>query len=968
VDALLEVLESRMAAGLPLGLEECLSRLSAPEDDVASRVELIYHAYCLEESAGQGPVVAEYLRRFVEVAEPLGRVLRLHEALDATLLADLAVEPTLPGPGDEVGPYRLIRLLGQGTFARVFLAEQMDLDDRLVVVKLSSRRDQEPHLLARVEHPHVMGVLRQAVVADESLAILCMPFVGGATLSDVLSAHRAAAGRRWRLGGRGWLKVLDDVSAPERGSVDTRSAVRERLEGLGHVELVAWMGARLAEALEHAHRRGVVHGDVKPSNILLAADGKPLLFDFNLAAASGSADVGGTLAYMPPERLQRIAEDAGSHDGLLPTTPRERVRGDLYALGLVLAEWAGGCGLEKSETSPGGGASPSPSPARSSRAMRATARELAMRRSGREGAGWVAGRLRGVPRRLRPVLARCLAPEADDRYTSAQHLADDLDALARMATEPGGRRIGLRGWRVAAVAAGLLGLMGAGAWWASQRGAERMRVEATREQIDRLWSGEVAGVYQHLPINRPDSGFESRSPHLIGALLTQGDALRREMDEAEDSGSGRHLDAVQRQDLELWYTEQAWRHDLAVHEGGADGADRTLRFDPSRLGLREPAGRLGSDDAMGVWKQVYLEGLEAERGGDFERARSRYAQILRETPRSFWANYRTAVVATRLGEIRTAVRHLDFCLAQEPTSAELRVALAGLLHHLGRDDRALAELERVRPTRELSEQVALNLLFVQDGLGQTSAAKATLERLRSGQKVAGDAWIARLLARQLGPSDQPLRLTDLSAADRLRLKGAAVDNLDARLMLACCYRDCNDVRTALALIDSILEENPHHLDAQYVKGLLLHWIGEREKADAVLGPLIEQPRYGDLVLANGDGGYALHVARLLAGDALVQGHPGEAARWLDVGEARVRWLESLEIPGRDQMLRGVRAGYAYSRARVLASQRDANGTVDEAGVRRQLEIASDLLPGMVSGWLAQDPVLASYGRRPAPAH
>ena len=111
------------------------------------------------------------------------------------------------------------------------------------------------------------------------------------------------------------------------------------------------MMARLAEALDHAERRGVTHGDVKPSNILITADGTPMLFDFNLAvdwhaadSLDPGADLGGTLAYMAPERLRALGgEPAGATPGdssvnFSPRRQPDRHRADLYAIGLVLAE------------------------------------------------------------------------------------------------------------------------------------------------------------------------------------------------------------------------------------------------------------------------------------------------------------------------------------------------------------------------------------------------------------------------------------------------------------------------------------------------------------------------------------------------------------------------------------------------------------------------------------------------------
>jgi tetratricopeptide (TPR) repeat protein len=99
-----------------------------------------------------------------------------------------------------------------------------------------------------------------------------------------------------------------------------------------YADALAAVAARLADGLAYLHEKGITHGDLKPSNVLLGPGGHPYLIDFNLAGAGADAlpRVGGTLPYMAPERIRRLLHQ--------PTGPAPADRGDVYAFGAVLFE------------------------------------------------------------------------------------------------------------------------------------------------------------------------------------------------------------------------------------------------------------------------------------------------------------------------------------------------------------------------------------------------------------------------------------------------------------------------------------------------------------------------------------------------------------------------------------------------------------------------------------------------------
>ena len=233
----------------------------------------------------------------------------------------------------------LVKLLGAGSFGRVFLARQMSLN-RLVALKITVGLGEEARTLARLEHENIVAVFSEVVKPQSGLRLLCMQYVPGTTLARVIEALQRRDRHAWS--GRAILDVLDSASSDTVALDPAALRGREFLAGCDFVEAVCWLGARLAEALAHAHSLGVLHCDIKPANILLNQYGRPLLADFNISIVVEREGVrkgslGGTLDYMAPEHLDAFISGGA--------TPADVVRetADIYSLGVVLFELLCGC-------------------------------------------------------------------------------------------------------------------------------------------------------------------------------------------------------------------------------------------------------------------------------------------------------------------------------------------------------------------------------------------------------------------------------------------------------------------------------------------------------------------------------------------------------------------------------------------------------------------------------------------------
>jgi serine/threonine protein kinase len=401
-------LEQRVSRQQPLKLIEDFAAQFPELAQGGVPCDLLYEEYHLRKRLGEAVDLGEYRRRFPQQAQELARLLGVQSTFSSTAV-HVVQKSGKVNAGDRLDDFDLLALIGQGAFAQVFLARQQSLQ-RLVALKVSADRGAEPQTLAQLDHPHIVRVYDQRVIRERSLRLLYMPYLAGGTLSSVLEYARQVPQSEWS--GQTFTQGIDRA-LNQRGELPSDTPLRRSLARRSWWQVVCWVGARMADALHYAHQRGVLHRDVKPANVLLAADGSPRLADFNvgycskLEGASAAAFFGGSLVYMSPEQLEAFnpAHDrkADSLDG----------RCDIYSLGLTLWELLTG-------RRPFGGEA-----AQASRALTLT--DMTRRRR----AGLpsdVSAQLRpGCPPALERVLRKCLAPEPDDRFGTAGELARALD-------------------------------------------------------------------------------------------------------------------------------------------------------------------------------------------------------------------------------------------------------------------------------------------------------------------------------------------------------------------------------------------------------------------------------------------------------------------------------------------------------------------------------------------------------------
>ena len=405
--------------------------------------------------AGDRVDMASLALEHPEYADQLRRLLPALEAL-VNLGASAVQNPTRvvskQGSSDlapkVLGDYRVLREIGRGGMGVVYEAEQRSLNRRVALkvlpmaaaldVRQFQRFQLEAQAAACLHHNNIVPVF--AVGTEGGVPFYAMQYIEGRSLAELIQELRRAEGldreplapepgvtprladlsttalARSLVSGQATAPKADapteaeaEAECPLPPGEGARRAGEGLLPGAGrptktasstrtrdYCRNIAGLGLQAAEALDHAHTRGILHRDIKPANLLLDAEGRLWVTDFGLAQIQGnhgltlSGDILGTLRYMSPEQAlaRRVVIDG---------------RTDVYSLGVTLYELLtlqpAFDGKDRAEILRKI-ASDEPTPLRKLNAS--------------------------VPQDLETIIHKALAKEPSERYASAKELADDL--------------------------------------------------------------------------------------------------------------------------------------------------------------------------------------------------------------------------------------------------------------------------------------------------------------------------------------------------------------------------------------------------------------------------------------------------------------------------------------------------------------------------------------------------------------
>lgn len=397
------------------------------ENDVADLVARVVEEYFERLRRGEHPQLEEFVEQYPEISDLLRTVIPGLQAAEQS--PDSKISEEQP---KQLGDFRILRQIGRGGMGIVYEAEQISMQRRValkvlplagLVDELKIRRFQnEVRAVAALDHPNIVSVFM--VGEERGVHYFAMQLIRGRSLSEVISSLRHVRDEGKEFDGSSISQITKMGRVEGAAEADRTAAIETDFAGAdSHFESgaktagtfaksnsstiphssrreyyrsVAALGIQAATALQHAHDEGIIHRDIKPANLLLDSSAKLYVTDFGLARVESDAgvtmtgDLVGTLRYMSPEQAlaKKVVIDH---------------RADVYSLAATLYELL------------------TLRPAYVAEDRQQLLKQIAfdepalLRRIDRD-----------IPAELETIVHKAMAKDMDQRYSSAQELADDL--------------------------------------------------------------------------------------------------------------------------------------------------------------------------------------------------------------------------------------------------------------------------------------------------------------------------------------------------------------------------------------------------------------------------------------------------------------------------------------------------------------------------------------------------------------
>jgi tetratricopeptide (TPR) repeat protein len=782
---------------------------------------------------GERPPLKEYIDRHPELAAEIKEVfpamamLENIAVIDESLAAsspELEVESRKRPALQQLGDFRIIRIIGHGGMGIVYEAEQVSLG-RHVALKLlpnhalhdakqKLRFEREAKAAAKLHHTNIVPVF--GVGENDGVPYYVMQFIQGLGLDAVLDElnhmQPGAALTPTGTGTGGEIRVSRrDVSAadvarslmtgafqqsadhdeadgpktppvfdatldlpegdgPQQGAPSLAKSGSGRLSDSFTVssssltlpgtsaagrsasakkqtywQSVANIGRQVAEALEYAHKQGVLHRDVKPSNLLLDMRGTVWVTDFGLAKVAGpdaenlthTGDILGTLRYMPPEAFEG----------------RSDARGDVYSLGMTLYELlAMRPAFDEKE--------------RNKLIKQVTSGEPTPLDEVR----------RGIPRDLVTIVQKSIAREPSRRYATAEDLASDL-----------------------------------------QRFLDDEPIQARRQtQMERYvrWARHNPGIATLGGVLTAVLVLVTVASLIVAGRMSN--LAEKETQAAADEAKEKDLAELAKQDAE------ASRHRAETEKGQAEQAKKAAEeskqqaekalqkaeenFAKARSAVNDYLAAVSDDERLKV------PGLEGLRIQLLQSALRFYQEFLKERGNDPTLRRELAGVYFKVGEIyrdlgqaaaatqayAQARRLYEALVSESSDDKDLQYGLAMVLYRIGMRAKAIPILEKLINPEDPKYHADLGDLYNSEALAVNNAKTANAKTANAKTAETDNARQLEYLRKSLTVRERLVRLRPDDAEARLGL-GGSLNNIAIRL------KDDRDAE-ALALLQRSLEQ------------------------------------------------------------------------------------------------------------------------------------------------------------------